>query len=174
MQSTWIKNLPSTRQTIYSSHLSFFLFVPSGMKTATSILFLFICFIASAQKSPVYVTKVGAIKGYDPVAYFKEGKPVKGHETYTYRWQGADWHFSTEENMEAFKADPEKYAPQFGGYCAYAVGNGYTYESDPNAWKIVDSKLYLNYSFKIQKKWEADQAAFIKKAEENWPKVIEE
>lgn len=144
------------------------------MKTATSILLLFVCFIASAQKSPVYVTKVGAIKGYDPVAYFKEGKPVKGHETYTYQWQGADWHFSTEENMEAFKADPEKYAPQFGGYCAYGVSKGALYKIEPEAWKIVDGKLYLNYSKGIQEKWEANQAAFIKKAEENWPKVIEE
>ncbi len=122
----------------------------------------------------MYVTKVGAIKGYDPVAYFKEGKAVKGHETYTYKWKDADWHFSTVENMEAFKADPEKYAPQFGGYCAYGVSKGALYKIEPEAWKIVEGKLYLNYSKGIQEKWEENQAEFIKKAEANWPKVIEE
>ena len=144
------------------------------MRTATSILLIAFCFIASAQKSPVYVTNDGAIKGYDPVAYFKKGEPVKGSESFSFEWTGVKWLFSSQENLEAFKAGPEQYAPQFGGYCAYAVGNGYTYKSDPKAWKIVDGKLYLNYNKGIQKKWEANQAEFIKKAEKNWPKVIEE
>ncbi|WP_420317336.1 YHS domain-containing (seleno)protein [Ekhidna sp.] len=144
------------------------------MKPIASILLLFVCFIASAQKSPIYTTNDGAIKGYDPVAYFNQGEPVKGVEKFTFKWKEADWFFSTQENLDAFKADPEKYAPQFGGYCAYAVGNGYTYASSPMAWRIVDGKLYLNYSKGIQKKWEADRDALIKKAEENWPKVIEE
>lgn len=144
------------------------------MRTATSILVIAFCFIASAQKSPVYVTNDGAIRGYDPVAYFKNGEPVKGSESFTFEWEGAEWLFSSQENLEAFKAEPEKYAPQFGGYCAYAVGNGYTYESSPKAWRIVDGKLYLNYSKGIQKKWEADRDALIKKAEENWPGVVKE
>ncbi|WP_370088228.1 YHS domain-containing (seleno)protein [Ekhidna sp.] len=144
------------------------------MKNIATILLLCFGFLASAQKSPTYTTKDGAIKGYDPVAYFTKGEPTKGDQSFMFEWNKANWYFSTQENLEAFKSDPEKYAPQFGGYCAYAVGNGYTYESDPKAWKIVDGKLYLNYRRGIQKKWEADQANFIKKAEENWPELIEE
>ncbi|MEO1255160.1 MAG: YHS domain-containing (seleno)protein, partial [Bacteroidota bacterium] len=79
--------------------------------------------------------------------------------------------FSSQENKDVFKAAPEKYAPQFGGYCAYAVSQGYTYQSSPEAWKIVDGKLYLNYSKSIQKRWEANQSEFIKNAESNWPKI---
>jgi YHS domain-containing protein len=144
------------------------------MRTATSIFLIAFCFIASAQKSPVYATNDGAIKGYDPVAYFEQGEPVKGQESLMYKWDDASWYFSSQENLDTFKADPEKYAPQFGGYCAYAVGNGYTYESSPMAWRIVDGKLYLNYSKGIQKKWEADRDALIKKAEENWPGLVKE
>lgn len=143
------------------------------MKNIASIILLCISFIATAQKNPVYTTDDGAIKGYDPVAYFKKGEPAKGSESFTFNWKSAIWYFSSQENLNTFKSDPEKYAPQFGGYCAYAVSQGYTYEVDPRAWKIVDDKLYLNYSKGIQKKWEANQADFIKKAKENWPKVIE-
>lgn len=143
------------------------------MKTLTSSFLLLLSAVVFAQKNPIYSTNDGAIKGYDPVAYFVNAAPVKGKEAFTLKWKEADWYFSSQENLEAFKADPEKYAPQFGGYCAYAVGNGYTYRSDPKAWKIVDNKLYLNYSTGIQKKWEANQADFIQKAEANWPKVIE-
>ncbi|WP_436514551.1 YHS domain-containing (seleno)protein [Ekhidna sp. To15] len=143
------------------------------MKIIGSILLLLFSIIAFAQKSPIYTTNDGAIKGYDPVAYFVNAEPVKGKEAYSLKWMEADWYFSSQENLDAFKADPEKYAPQFGGYCAYAVGNGYTYRSDPKAWKIVDNKLYLNYSKGIQKKWEANQTDFIKQGEANWPKVIE-
>lgn len=142
------------------------------MKTLTSTLLILLCFIAFAQKSPIYTTKDGAIKGYDPVAYFQKGEPIKGTASLTFKWKDADWYFSSQENLEAFKADPEKYAPQFGGYCAYGVSKGALYKIEPEAWKIVDGKLYLNYSKGIQKKWEASQADFIKQAETNWPTVI--
>lgn len=144
------------------------------MRTATSIFLIVFCFIATAQKNPVYTTNDGAIKGYDPVAYFKQGEPVKGSESFSFEWTGVKWRFSSQENLEAFKAEPEQYAPQFGGYCAYAVGNGYTYESSPMAWRIVDGKLYLNYSKGIQKKWEENRDKLIKQAEVNWPRVVEE
>ncbi|MEO9869754.1 YHS domain-containing (seleno)protein [Ekhidna sp.] len=143
------------------------------MKTLTSIFFLLLTFVVSAQKSPIYTTKDGAIKGYDPVAYFNQGEPVKGSEAFTYKWKEADWYFSSKENLDAFKANPEKHAPQFGGYCAYGVSKGALYKIEPEAWKIVEGKLYLNFSKGIQKKWEADQATFIKEAKVNWPKVIE-
>ena len=144
------------------------------MKTLTFIFLITFSLIASAQKSPVYTTRDGAIKGYDPVAYFTKGEPVKGQKLLTYEWKGVNWYFSSSENLKAFKADPEKYAPQFGGYCAYAVSQGYTYSADPEAWKVVEDKLYLNYSKSIRKKWEANQSEFIRKARTNWPGVIEE
>ena len=112
-----------------------------------------------------------AIKGYDTVAYFKDGKPVKASGQYSHSWNGATWQFSSEETRNLFAADPAKYAPQFGGYCAWAVGHGYTANIDPEAWKIIEGKLYLNYNKDIQKKWQADSANWIGEAERNWPKL---
>lgn len=143
------------------------------MKTLTPIFLLLISIASFAQKSSIYSTKDGAIKGYDPVAYFVDGEPVKGKAEFTTKWKDADWYFSSKQNLDAFKADPEKYAPQFGGYCAFGVSKGSLYKIEPDAWTIVDGKLYLNYNKSIQKKWEGNRAEFIKKAEANWPKVIE-
>ena len=110
-----------------------------------------------------------AIKGYDPVAYFKQGKPVKGAPTLTEEWMGAKWQFSSPESRDLFRADPAKYAPQFGGYCAWAVSQGYTADTDPDAWKIVGDKLYLNYNKSVQKKWEQDTPKYIEDGNRNWP-----
>jgi len=110
-----------------------------------------------------------AIRGYDPVAYFKQGRPVKGAAQFSHSWSNATWWFSSAENRDLFKANPAQYAPQFGGYCAWAVSKGYTADTDPDAWKIVDGKLYLNYSKDVQKKWEADIPARIREGEKNWP-----
>ena len=115
-----------------------------------------------------------AVKGYDPVAYFKQGTPTKGSKSITHTWKGAEWRFSSAAHRDLFVADPEAYAPQFGGYCAWAVSQGYTASIDPKAWKIVDGKLYLNYSSKVQKKWEADIPGFISSAEMHWPKILAE
>ena len=144
------------------------------MKTYSAFFLLSVFSFASAQKSAVYQDSHGAIKGYDPVAYFVEGSAKKGMEAHSFEWSGVTWYFSSEQHLEKFKTHPEWYAPQFGGYCSYAVSQGYTYKSDPEAWKIVDGKLYLNYSLKIKKKWEANQAELIRSAEANWPKVIED
>jgi YHS domain-containing protein len=114
-----------------------------------------------------------AVSGYDPVAYFTEGKPVEGDRARSHDWQGATWRFATPENLEAFKADPAKYAPQFGGYCAWAVSQGYTASADPQAWKVVDGKLYLNYNLDVKKTWEQDVPGNIAKADANWPTVLE-
>lgn len=114
----------------------------------------------------------GAIRGYDPVAYFTEGEPAKGRGAHSHEWMGATWYFASAENMELFAGDPEKYAPQYGGYCAYAVSQGYTAKIDPDAWKIVDDKLYLNFSLKVQKIWEEDIPGYIAAADENWPKIL--
>jgi YHS domain-containing protein len=128
---------------------------------------------ARAEK-PVNTTLFGiAIKGYDPVAYFTGGKPLKGDSKFAYDWNGAKWHFASAAHRETFKAAPEKYAPQFGGYCAWAVSQNYTANVDPeNAWKLIDGKLYLNYSRDVQKKWETDVPGNIAKADQNWPKLL--
>ena len=110
-----------------------------------------------------------AIKGYDPVAYFKQGAPVKGTPQFAQQWMGATFLFANAENRDLFAASPEKYAPSYGGYCAYAVSEGHTANIDPEAWKIVDGKLYLNYSKGVQKKWEKDQESRIMRADKNWP-----
>ena len=94
-----------------------------------------------------------AIKGYDTVAYFTEGKAVKGDKSYEAEYQEATWLFSSQQNLDLFVANPEKYAPQYGGYCAYGIANDYVVKIDPAQWKIVDDKLYLNYDSNIQKRW---------------------
>ena len=128
---------------------------------------------AAAEKDPVFATRGNlAIRGYDPVAYFTEGEAVKGRKEFTLGWQGADWRFANEENRDLFADAPEKYAPQYGGYCAYAVSQGYTAKIDPEAWKIVDDKLYLNFSLKVQKIWEKDIPGYIASADVNWPKIL--
>ena len=115
-----------------------------------------------------------AIEGYDPVAYFEEGKPVEGDSDHAHEWMGATWYFASAENRDLFAADPEKYAPQYGGYCAWAVSNGYTAKIDPQAWSVVDDKLYLNYSLDVQKQWSQDVPGNITKADANWPGIREE
>jgi hypothetical protein len=126
-------------------------------------------------KSEVYQTQQGlAIKGYDPVAYHVKGQALKGSGKYEVVWKDAKWRFASAEHRDLFEADPEKYAPRYGGYCAWAVSQGYTASVDPkNAWRIFGGKLYLNYSVAIQAKWEKDIPGHIEKADANWPGVIE-
>lgn len=112
-----------------------------------------------------------AIKGTDPVAYFTQSKAVKGSASFTHNWNGVTWHFSSAANRNLFAANPTRYAPQYGGYCAWAISQGYTADIDPNAWKIVDGKLYLNLSRNIQSRWERDIPGFISKGNLNWPRI---
>ena len=109
-----------------------------------------------------------AVSGYDAVAYFKQHQAVKGDPKFSTKWQGVTWQFSSAENLQDFKADPKHYAPQYGGYCAYAVALNKKVSADPTAWKVVDSKLYLNYDKSIKEKWEADQKNYINDADQNW------
>lgn len=113
-----------------------------------------------------------AIRGADPVAYFTESAYVSGSDEFTHEWQGVTWQFANAENRDLFAADPDAYAPEYGGFCAYAVSQGYTADIEPDAWKIVDGKLYLNYNKKIQKRWEKDIPGFIAAANQNWPGVL--
>jgi len=138
------------------------------MRTTMTFLLTVATAVAFAQTS-FFATKDGAIQGYDPVAYFEEGKAIKGNASFTTKWDGAEWFFSSQENLDLFQVDPKKYAPQYGGYCAYGVAKGGLYETEPEAWTIVDGKLYLNYNTKIKKDWEQDIPGFIVKADENWP-----
>lgn len=115
-----------------------------------------------------------AIKGTDPVAYFTESQAVAGNAEFAYEWNDAVWHFASAENRDLFSANPEKYAPKYGGYCAWAASQGYTADIDPEAWTIVDGSLYLNFNAKIQKRWEKDIPGFISQADTKWPSVVEE
>ena len=114
-----------------------------------------------------------AVSGYDTVAFFKEGKPVKGLKEYKVSYKGVNWFFSSLENKEAFNNKPEKFAPQYGGYCAWAVANGDTAKGDPVYWTIHTGKLYLNYNEEIKDRWLKKIEYFISKGDANWPGVIE-
>ncbi len=124
------------------------------------------------QSSATLLGKKLAVGGYDAVAYHKESKPVAGADEFTHDWKGATWRFSSKDNLDAFVKEPEKYAPQYGGYCAFAVGHGSLASGDPKIWKIVDGKLYLNLDKSVQKSWEKDMASLIKRGDANWPKVL--
>ena len=113
-----------------------------------------------------------AVSGHDPVAYFREGRPVKGSADFTVSWKGAEWRFASAANRDAFKADPEAFAPQYGGYCAWAVSQGYTASTDPEAWHIENGKLYLNYSKEVRAQWRRDIPGNIAKGDANWPGVL--
>ena len=127
---------------------------------------------AAAAEPPVYATGGIAINGYDPVAYFTEGKPVEGSPDHTSDWEGATVQFSSAENKAMFDGDPEKYAPKYGGYCAYAVSKGYTASTDPAAWSIHEDRLYLNYSKSVRALWAARKRHHIEQADKNWPSVL--
>jgi len=111
-----------------------------------------------------------AIKGYDPVAYFTKGRPMKGKPDVAYSWNGAQWRFANGAHRDMFAASPDRYAPQFGGFCSMALARGKIKEIDPQVWTIVDGKLYLNFSKPVRKLFRNDAHGNIKKAEENWKK----
>jgi hypothetical protein len=113
-----------------------------------------------------------AAGGYDVTAYFTDGKAVPGSANHELMLQGATWRFVSAESKARFQANPAAYAPQFGGYCAWAVSQGYLASGDPKQWKIVDGKLYLNFNARAKELWEADQAAAIERGNSNWPTVL--
>ena len=147
---------------------------PFSLSTLVFFLSLVVAVPAALAKDPVYTSTFSdlAISGYDAVAYFEDGKPVEGSDDHEVEWNGATWRFSSAANKAAFEADPEAYAPQYGGYCAWAVSQGYTASTVPEAWKIVDGKLYLNYSKGVQSTWEQDIPGNIAKANGHWPGVL--
>ncbi|OUR76503.1 hypothetical protein A9Q83_14270 [Alphaproteobacteria bacterium 46_93_T64] len=149
----------------------------SFRKLYTVLLFisgLLVSGIASAAdlQGPYRSSLFGvAAEGYDVVSYFKDSKAVEGTSGHSVKWQDVEWLFSSAANKQAFSDNPEKFAPQYGGYCAYAVAIGATASIDPEAWKIVDGKLYLNYSKGVQNTWEQNISGYIKSANGHWPNI---
>ncbi len=139
------------------------------MKTISTLcLALLITAGVHAQNGSYNSTNGTAIKGYDPVAYFMQSKAIEGKDEFTYEWSGSKWKFTSQNNMESFKAAPEKYAPQFGGFCAYGCSEKHKAPTDPNAWTIVNDKLYLNYNLKVKEMWIKDTANRIPAAMAYW------
>ena len=143
--------------------------------TLLAVVFL-LAVAASAQKTKrlVNVDENGTgLQGHDPVAYFTENKPVKGDPKFSSVYNGARYWFASAENKAAFDAEPAKYEPQFGGYCAYGMSRGYTAPIKPEAFQIVDGRLLLQYNLDVREKFNEDTRGNLKKADENWPKVVE-
>jgi len=115
-----------------------------------------------------------AIKGYDTVAYFTQNQAVEGNEEFSTEYMGATWLFASQENLDLFVGDPEKYAPQYGGYCAYAVSKNKTASIKPELFTIEDGKLYLNYNKKINDEWLSNREQYILDADKHWPGLLEE
>lgn len=125
-----------------------------------------------AATPEVYAEGGIAVDGTDVVGYFTDGAPVAGDPAITHDYMGVTWQFNTEANRDTFAADPAAYAPQYGGYCAYAVSQGYTAPTVPEAWSIVDNKLYLNFSTSVRRRWARDIPGHIAMADANWPAVL--
>ncbi len=144
---------------------------------APVVVFLSVALLAPAAASalePIQQSFFGgvAIGGADPVAYFTEARYRPGSADFEAEWMEAVWRFASEENRERFLAEPERYAPAYGGYCAYAVAHNYTAKIDPRAWTIAEGRLYLNYSLEVREKWEESRDAFIASADRNWPALL--
>ena len=127
--------------------------------------------LARAEGQRQNLTRGLAIQGYDPVAYFTEGRARRGRYDIRTQWNGATWRFATAEHRRLFLEDPARYAPAYGGFCAYAVSEGHTAPIDPAAWRIVDGRLYLNYDRSVQRRWERDIPGRIARADANWPRL---
>ena len=135
-----------------------------------AVMAWFLIVHANAQ-SEVYAPGGTAINGYDAVAFFTQAKPVKGVASYNYKYMNANWLFSSKENLDAFIAMPGKYAPQYGGYCAYGTSQGHKAPTEPETWTIVNDKLYFNYNKQVKQMWVKDQAHLIEVADLKWPQV---
>lgn len=148
--------------------------------TLSTVLAIFIANLgfsgpAVAREAEVYTGFFSSLAtgGYDPVSYFKDGVPRLGDARFTMNYKGATWRFASQANLDAFRSNPAAYAPQYGGYCAWAVSQGYTASGDPLVWNIVGGKLYLNYNKDVQANWSKDIPGHIVRADKNWPTVLD-
>ena len=147
--------------------------IPLAVRLSRRFLFVLAALTVTAAAigaDPVHRDRRGvALGGYDPVAYFTAGQPVKGDQAIARQHEGTTYYFASVANRDAFAKEPARYLPQYGGFCAWAVSRGYTAPTDPLAWKIVDGRLFLNYSRDVQQKWQGDAPGNIRKGDANWP-----
>jgi YHS domain-containing protein len=149
-----------------------FVNIPVSVLIRILIVVMAAAIFATAAAAGEFYEKDGtAIRGYDPVAYFTDGKAVKGSPDYQAAFKGSTFHFRSQANRDAFVADPAKYAPQYGGFCAFGTAGGYKAATHPSAFTIVGNKLYLNYNQDVQKKWSSDIPAYVTTADKKWPEV---
>lgn len=139
-------------------------------------IFAFIFLLAACSSSPkkgaeIFQKDGAAIGGYDPVAFFTENKPVQGSPAIHLNWKEAEWRFSSQANLDSFQRSPEKYAPQYGGYCAFGTAEGHKAPTEADTWTVIDGKLYFNYNQEVKQLWDKDRKGFIVKADENWEKI---
>lgn len=151
---------------------------PLTLFLAATLAALSATLAAPAQASddlPVYTDRFSnlAVGGFDSVSFFI-GEPVRGSRDFETSWNGANWRFASAENLAKFEADPTAFAPQYGGYCAWAVAQGYLAKGDPRFARIVDGKLYLNFNAKVQRDWSQDIPGFIARADANWPGILKD
>ena len=139
---------------------------------AVAALLLFLSGCTSLDKHPVYAEEGVAINGYDPVAYFVKNAPVKGSEQFKTEYAKAVWLFSSAENKAKFEDKPEQYSPQYGGYCAYAMSHGFVVDTIPEAFTVLNDKLYLNYSLGVRENWLEDTKNYIESADKQWNKKL--
>lgn len=143
-------------------------------RIAIVILGLVLAGCTSLGNAPVYQDDGVAIEGFDTVAYFEQNKAIKGDNNYSHAYKGLIWNFSSEDNRNKFKQNPERFTPEYGGYCAYAMSKGLVVSSDPEAYTLHQGKLYLNYSFSVRNTWRKDIPGYLAKSEVNWQEKIED
>ncbi|MBN8577873.1 MAG: YHS domain protein [Cytophagales bacterium] len=142
------------------------------MKLSRILIYTLVVFgpvVAYGQDTPYFTEKGVAVGGYDVVAYFTQQAAVKGSSNFSFSWDEVTWHFSSSENLNLFKEHPQRYAPQFGGWCAYGVSENHKSPTQPEAFTIVNEKLYLNYNQKVLKLWRSDTTRYIRQANAYWP-----
>lgn len=142
------------------------------VRAVAATLFFLVAGGCTTLQTPTFADDAGAIRGYDPVAYHLVQAPTKGNAGFSSKYNGATWYFATAANKSLFDGAPQKYAPQYGGYCSYAMSKGFVVSIDPDAWTIVDDKLYLNYSLGVRNTWLKDVPGYVEKANNNWQQKI--
>ena len=145
------------------------------MKNVLLTALLAVVFVSTTSaKTLLNVDKSGVgIKGYDPVAYFTDNQPIKGSAQFQSDSNGVTYHFASARSKAVFDANPGKYEPQFGGFCAWAVSQGYTAPIDPNAFQVVNGRVLLQYSLSVRKQFSQDTEGNLRKADANWPAIVE-
>lgn len=141
------------------------------MKQYILSVLLFLTLQAKAQTSEIFAPDSIALRGYDVVAFYTEDKAITGSDKFIYNWKNVKWLFASAKHLALFKADPAKYEPQYGGYCAYGLARGYKAPTMADTWHIQDNKLYFNYNQKVKATWQKDQQRFIDSANRKWPEV---